>query len=1044
MNSYPKVSFIIVNYNGLQHLKNCFSELKNLSYPSDKIEYIVVDNGSKDGSVEFLKKNYPAVKIIKNDSNEGFAKPNDDAAKIAEGEYLALINNDMKLDKNWLNDMFETLENCNDNSYVCAGSKIVNWDGSKLDFAGGSVSFAGYGYQYDYGMDIKEANKKYNEDRDILFACGGSMLIRKDVFIEIGGFDKDYFAYYEDVDLGWRLWVLGYKVRFCSKAICYHRHNGTSKKFNQHKMKTLFERNALYTIYKNYSSDNFDIVLCNLLLMIQRIQMDLKLDEGVFDITNTEESFFEIDSDEKNFSSLVAINNLTDNLQRLNEKRQYIQRNRKVKDTDLKKLIPNPLMPFPVEYYHDYKYLDKFQRLLNTYNVEEKLDAKFRRKILLISNEPIAKKMAGPGIRYWEFAKELGKYNEVVLAIPNENQIDTSELNIEMVEYEPGNADKLIRAAHESDIIILQGLILEIIPELKDICREKILIVDIYDPFVIEILETYKNKSIKNRVEANNLNLKIQLEQLELGDYFICANDKQMDYWIGMLSALNKVNPHEYDLSYKLDKLIDLVPFGVSNEEPVNNKKMMKDKIPNLKDTDKVLIWGGGIWNWFDPITLIKAINEISKERDDIKLFFLGVKHPNPGVPEMEMCNNAIKLAEKLELKDKYVFFNMDWVEYNDRQNFLMESFAGVSCHLDNLETRFSFRTRILDYFWAKLPIIATEGDYFAELIEKDELGVVVKYGNVASLKDGILKLVSDEAFYEKCKANIAKVREEYRWKKVMKPLVKFCNDPIKKMKMDIEGTKNVIVDISEERQTSNVGQLTKGRKIGQKFICRYPNLTSIDLKVATYGRKNEHDIKFYLYEDSNNSIVAEQTIDASSLTDNSWISIKFKPIMNSQNRKFRFILEADTDDFTNCITIWKNDGEEKEDLNEYIGSIIENGKELKGSLLFKSKCVYKVNPLDKEKCVVLDEEELVSDFDISEEVMLSEGSENGDVNTIMIKKMKEINSLNKKILNLQNSLSEVKVNVNELESHVGKIDRNLNRIKNLNIFRAFKKIFRR
>ncbi|PJI09718.1 MULTISPECIES: glycosyltransferase [Clostridium] len=1044
MNSYPTVSFIIVNYNGVQHLKNCFSELKKLSYPHEKIEYIVVDNGSKDGSVQFLEKNYPEVKIIKNDSNEGFAKPNDDAAKIATGEYLALINNDMKLDKNWLNDMFETLENCDD-KYACVGSKILNWDGSKLDFAGGSVSFAGYGYQYDFGITTKEAEKKYNKDMDILFACGGSMIIKKDVFLEIGGFDKDYFAYYEDVDLGWRLWVLGYKVRFCSKAICYHRHNGTSKKFNQHKMKTLFERNALYTIYKNYSSENFDIVLCNLLLMIQRIQMDLKVDSDDFDIKNSDSAFFEIDSDEKNFSSLVAINNLTDNLVRLNEKRQYIQNNRKIKDKDLKKLIPNPLMPFPVEYYHDYKYLDKFQKLLNVYNVEEKLDIKFKRKILLISNEPIAKKMAGPGIRYWEFAKELSKYNDVVLAIPNENEIDI-KLDFEIVEYELGKADKLIKAAHESDVIVLQGLILELVPSLKEICKEKILVVDIYDPFVIEILETFKNKSMRNRLIENNRSLKIQLEQLQLGDYFICANDKQMDYWIGMLSALNKINPYEYDLSHKLDRLIDLVPFGISNEEPVHNKELMKEKVPNLKPTDKVLIWGGGIWNWFDPITLIKAVYEISKERDDIKLFFLGVKHPNPGVPEMEMCNNAIELAEKLNIKDKYVFFNMDWVEYSERQNFLLESFAGVSCHLDNLETRFSFRTRILDYLWAKLPIIATEGDYFAELIEKEELGVVVRYKDVNSLKDGILKLAGSEEFYKNCKNNIGRIREKYRWKEVMKPLVSFCNKPIKKRKVDMDGNKDLIIDISEEKQTSNVGELMLGRRIGQKFKCRYPNLTTIDLKVATYGRKNDHEIKFYLYEEKENKLLVEETIDAGSLVDNSWVSIRFKPICNSQNRGFYFVLDAQTDRYDNCITIWKDDKEDKDDLNEYVGSIIENGKELKGSLLFKSKCVYKANPLDKSKCIVLDDydEETSGDIDISSEMLLNKGDGNTELNALLLKKIGEIQTINKKVVNLQGSLNQVKTDVNELESWMRKIDRKLGRLKNLNIFRFLGKIFKR
>lgn len=1040
------VSFIIVNYNGIQHLKECFDTLKKLEYPKEKIQCIMVDNGSTDGSIQFVEQNYPYVDIIKNDSNEGFAKPNNDAAKIANGDYLALINNDMKLDKNWLNDMFNTLRECNSDDYVCIGSKILNWNGTKLDFAGGSVNFAGYGYQFDYGIDIVEADKKYNKDTDILFACGGALIIDRKVFLKVGGFDEDYFAYYEDVDLGWRLWILGYKVKLCTKAKCYHKHNGTSKKFNTHKMKTLFERNALYTIYKNYSQDNFDIVLCNLFLMIQRIQMDLKLDDKLYDIKDNKDLYFSVDNEKDNYSALIAINDLTGNLEKLNAKRQFIQKNRKINDIDLKRLIKNPLMPFPVDYYHNYKYLDKFQKMLNSCNVEEKLQVKFRRKILLVSNEPIGQKMAGPGIRYMEFAKQLCLDNDVTLAIPNVTDIENIAENVEIVEYELGKAGSLIKAAWESDIIIIQGLILELIPELKEICKQKILIVDIYDPFVIEILETYKNKSINNKVVNHNQNLKIQIEQLELGDYFICANDKQMDMWIGMLTALNKVNPYEYDMSPKLDRLIGQVPFGISNTDPVHTKNLMSTKISNLKPDDKILLWGGGIWNWFDPITLIKAVNEISKKRNDIKLFFMGVKHPNPAVPEMEVCTQAIELTEKLGIRDKYVFFNMDWVDYEERQNFLLESFAGLSCHLDNLETRFSFRTRILDYLWAKLPIIATEGDYFAQLIKDRELGIVVKYQDVISLSNAIIKLADDKEFYEKCKENINIVREEYRWKVVMKPLIDFCNSPIKKKDINSQGSNNYLTDLEQDKQDATVGQLVLGRRIGQKFICRYPNLSCIEVKIATYARVNDHKIQFKLYEAGNRELLVEKEIEASSLADNSWITINFKPVVNSEGREFFFYFEAYTEEYDNCITIWKN---EKDEKNFAYGSIWENEKLLGGSLVFRTKCVYSRKVLTEKDGILLEPFEANDDMlsagsDSSVEELLSEKNiDEKELNTYIVNRLKKLQKLENKISKLEKSMSETEISINKLSSWMQSIDKRLRRLKNLNIFSFFSR-FRR
>ncbi len=125
------------------------------------------------------------------------------------------------------------------------------------------------------------------------------------------------------------------------------------------------------------------------------------------------------------------------------------------------------------------------------------------------------------------------------------------------------------------------------------------------------------------------------------------------------------------------------------------------------------------IYNWFDPLTLLHAVDKLRARVPEVRLFFLGMKHPNPHVPEMRMAVETRALADELGLTGTHVFFNEGWVEYDDRQNFLLEADVGVSTHLDHVETEFSFRTRILDYFWAGLPVVATGGDSLAELIEE-------------------------------------------------------------------------------------------------------------------------------------------------------------------------------------------------------------------------------------------------------------------------------------------------------------------------------------
>ena len=293
-------------------------------------------------------------------------------------------------------------------------------------------------------------------------------------------------------------------------------------------------------------------------------------------------------------------------------------------------------------------------------------------------------------------------------------------------------------------------------------------------------------------------------EQLHYGDFFICAAERQRDFWLGMLAALNRVNPYSYNEDPTLKKMIDVVPFGLPTNKPIHTREVLKGQIDGIGKDDFVIIWGGGIYNWFDPLTLIKSMARIAEIRDDIKLFFMGVKHPNPQVRELRLVNDTIDLAKKLNIFGKNVFFNYGWVEYNERQNYLLESDVGIITHPAHIETRFSFRTRILDYIWAGLPIISTRGDCLSELVEKKVLGITARDGNVEDIVNAIIKLADDKKFYDECLNNLRNISKEFIWEKVCGPIIAFCRDPIPTSYRKREGFENIFDDKGQNSLKKN------------------------------------------------------------------------------------------------------------------------------------------------------------------------------------------------------------------------------------------------
>ena len=248
-----KVSVVVLSWNGRQHLEVCLPALRRQHPPGCEWEVLVLDNGSTDDTAFWVRQHHPEVRLISSPTNLGFCAGNNRLVNEAEGDAIVLLNNDTRPRRAWLGELVEALANADDDVAAVSG-RIVDWSGKRLDFARGILTFDGHAFQQDYGLPLAKAEIPA-AGTELLFACGGNMIIRRRSFLAAGGFDEGYFAYLEDVDLGWRLWAGGERVLFAPDAVVHHRSMATSQLLGNENRGFLFERNAFLTAYKNYDDD---------------------------------------------------------------------------------------------------------------------------------------------------------------------------------------------------------------------------------------------------------------------------------------------------------------------------------------------------------------------------------------------------------------------------------------------------------------------------------------------------------------------------------------------------------------------------------------------------------------------------------------------------------------------------------------------------------------------------------------------------------------------------------------------------------------------
>jgi glycosyltransferase involved in cell wall biosynthesis len=161
-----------------------------------------------------------------------------------------------------------------------------------------------------------------------------------------------------------------------------------------------------------------------------------------------------------------------------------------------------------------------------------------------------------------------------------------------------------------------------------------------------------------------------------------------------------------------------------------------------------------------------------------VKLFFMGLRHPNPELPQMAMARRAVELATELGVLDRQVFFRDGWVPYDDRVDYLMSADLGISLHFDHVETRFSYRTRLLDYLWAGLPVVATAGDVLSNELAAAGAGVAVPEADVEGVAEALRRLARDPAARSSMRERARRLAAEHTWERAAAALVEFCRAP--------------------------------------------------------------------------------------------------------------------------------------------------------------------------------------------------------------------------------------------------------------------------
>ena len=399
-------------------------------------------------------------------------------------------------------------------------------------------------------------------------------------------------------------------------------------------------------------------------------------------------------------------------------------------------------------------------------------------RLLIISHDVVGQRMAGPGIRAWEMARALSSCAEITLIAPY--PIDVTAPGIRTGRFTMGDTSSLAFYLDQADVVLANGFLLEAHPELAEASQP--LILDLYDPTLLENIELFRHASPVEREERARRDIDLLNRQLASGDLFLCATARQRDLYLGALMAAGRITPERVDADPLLHSLIAVVPFGLPATPPMRTGPGVRGVIPGIGDNDPIILWNSGLWDWLDPLTLIRAMPQVIARVPNARLVFMAGKHPGGAAP-MRMTDTARALTSDLRLLDRHIFFYETWVPYADRANPLLDATIAVSLHRQHLEMAYAaIRSRVLDYLWVGLPAVLSDGDPAAALAREHGFALVTPPEDPEAVAQALITLLTDESRRAELADRARALAPQYTWANVVRPIVRFLEAaPVRK-----------------------------------------------------------------------------------------------------------------------------------------------------------------------------------------------------------------------------------------------------------------------
>lgn len=357
-----------------------------------------------------------------------------------------------------------------------------------------------------------------------------------------------------------------------------------------------------------------------------------------------------------------------------------------------------------------------------------------RPRLLICSQEPLGEQITGPGIRVVELAAAARAVADVVVAAPAGGD----------VAHHPHDPGPLRAALRDADVLLTGPLWPRHVAAVR--AAGVPWVCDLYVPEPLETLEHFRDRPRLRRL-MNAFAVDRTEDALARAALVLCASERQRDLLTGALLAARSITPTAYDADPTLGDRIAILPFGVPDAPPAPAGHPLRERFGIAADAT-VVLWNGGTWPWLDPAAAERAV--LAQPRD-VHLVFMGG-------------------ADARVTPGPRVHVNTDWVPYAARGGWLLDADVVISAHHDHLETRFSYRTRLLDALWAGLPIVCAGGDDLAALVEREDLGAV------GDLERGLARvLAAGPASYA---PRIAAAAAARTWSRVAEPLLAFLGDP--------------------------------------------------------------------------------------------------------------------------------------------------------------------------------------------------------------------------------------------------------------------------